>query len=78
MWWALAEAWHGNLSAAEAAAVEVLGADPPAVLATRHIAYLALALVSLMRDELAAVHRLLDQIDLHRCRVSPRSSCRRA
>ena len=63
MWWALAEAWHGNLSAAEAAAVEVLGADPPAVLASRHIAYLALALVSLMRDELAAVHRLLDQID---------------
>ncbi len=62
-WWALAEAWHGNLRTADATAAEVLSADPPAAPATRHIAHLALAWVSLMRDDLAAVHRLLDQID---------------
>ncbi len=63
MWWALGEAWHGNLMAAHAAAVDVLNADPPAAHATRNIARLALALVSLMRDELTAVHQFLDQID---------------
>ncbi len=63
MWWAVAEAWHGNLTAAEASAIQALNTDPPAATATRHIGRLALALVSLMRDELAVVHRLLDQLD---------------
>ncbi len=72
-WAALGEAWHGNLRIADAAAVEVvdaetmsaevLGADRPAAHATRNIARLTRALVSLMRDELASVHRLLDEID---------------
>jgi LuxR family maltose regulon positive regulatory protein len=63
-WWALGEAWQGNLTVAHAAAIDVLNADPPPVRATRHIARLALALVSLIRDETTAVFRLLDQIDL--------------
>jgi len=63
MWWALAEAWQGNLAAAEASAVGVLNAEPPPAVATRHIGRLALALVSLMRDELPVAHRLLDQLD---------------
>ncbi len=62
-WWALGEAWHGNLTTAQAAAAAVLNAKPAAAAAAGHIARLALALVALMRDELAAVHRLLDQID---------------
>jgi LuxR family maltose regulon positive regulatory protein len=63
VWWALAEAWHGNLTAAQHAAADVLNSSPPAAPVTRHIARMALALVSLMRDELAVSHRLLDQID---------------
>jgi len=63
MWWALAEAWHGNLAAAEAAVTQALNTDPPPAAATQHIGRLALALVNLMRDELALVHRLLDQLD---------------
>jgi LuxR family maltose regulon positive regulatory protein len=62
-WWAFGEACHGNLTAAQATAAAVLNAEPAAVLATRHIACLALARVALMRDELTAVHRLLDGID---------------
>jgi LuxR family transcriptional regulator, maltose regulon positive regulatory protein len=62
-WQALAEAWQGNLTEAEGGAVEVINVDPPAALATRHVARLALAYVNMMRDEAAAVHRLLDQID---------------
>jgi LuxR family transcriptional regulator, maltose regulon positive regulatory protein len=62
-WQTLAQAWNGSLTEAETNAVEISDADPPAALATRHIAYLALAYVNLMRDETAAVHRLLDQID---------------
>ena len=62
-WWALAEAWQGNLTAAQAAAAAALNAEPVAATATRHVACLALALVALMRDELTAAHRLLDQIN---------------
>jgi LuxR family transcriptional regulator, maltose regulon positive regulatory protein len=62
-WQTLAQAWNGNLTEAEADAVEVVNVDPPAPLATRHIAHLALAYVNMMRDETAVVHRLLDQID---------------
>jgi LuxR family transcriptional regulator, maltose regulon positive regulatory protein len=62
-WWSLCAAWQGALGDAARAAAEVLNTDEPAALATRHIALLALALVNLMRDELAVAHRLLDQIE---------------
>src|SRR5260370_15068286 len=62
-WWAVGEAWQGNLSAAHAAADDVLDAEPPTAAGTRDVARLALALVAVMRDELTAAHPLLDQID---------------
>jgi LuxR family maltose regulon positive regulatory protein len=62
-WWALCEAWQGMLTEAARVAAEVLSCDEPAALAARNIALLALAIVNLMRDELAAAHRLLDQIE---------------
>jgi LuxR family maltose regulon positive regulatory protein len=62
-WWALCEAWQGRLTDAARIAAEVLNAGEPAALAARNVALLALAIVSLMRDELAAAHRLLDQIE---------------
>lgn len=62
-WWALCEAWQGMLTEAAQIAAEVLSHDEPAALAARNIALLALAIVNMMRDELAVAHRLLDQIE---------------
>ena len=62
-WRAFCLAWQGDLTDAERVAAEALNADEPAAPATRNIARLTLAIVNLMRDEPAAVHQLLDQID---------------
>ncbi|HUK72130.1 MAG TPA: LuxR C-terminal-related transcriptional regulator [Streptosporangiaceae bacterium] len=53
----------GEVLGREVLGTEAIGTDTPAALATRNIARLTLAFVSLMRDELAVVHRLLDEID---------------
>ena len=62
-WWAVCQAWQGKLSDAARVAAEALNADGPGAVATHNIARLALAAVSLMRDQPAAVFRLLDEIN---------------
>jgi LuxR family transcriptional regulator, maltose regulon positive regulatory protein len=62
-WQALAEAWHGDLAAADRALAENapgdLGRDPGSAC----LAALAAAQVSLVRDDLAGVSKLLDDAD---------------
>jgi LuxR family maltose regulon positive regulatory protein len=60
-WRALAEACYGDLTAAQRSADEVRGCASPGAAAS--LAGLALAQISLCRDDLAAAHRLLDDVD---------------
>jgi LuxR family transcriptional regulator, maltose regulon positive regulatory protein len=64
-WRALAEAWSGDLSAAQRSASDVpatRGLDPATSGAAAELAALARAQVSLRRDDLSAAQRLLEDI----------------
>ncbi len=58
MWWALAEAWHGNLAAAEAAVTQALNTDPPPAAATQD-AGRAQAMLSRLRERFGRSSRTL-------------------
>jgi LuxR family maltose regulon positive regulatory protein len=62
-WQALAEAWHGDLAAAEKALGEPGGAEASRDPGSSCLAVLAAAQVSLLRDDLAGVRKLLDDAD---------------
>ena len=65
-WRALAEAWYGDLAAAERSAADLQAAPAAGTTAPPVLAGLASALVSLGRDDLAAAQRLLDAVDQER------------
>jgi LuxR family transcriptional regulator, maltose regulon positive regulatory protein len=62
-WQALAEAWHGDLTAAEKALAEVNDAGLARDQGSWCLTVLAAAQVSLARDDLAGVRKLLDDAD---------------
>jgi LuxR family transcriptional regulator, maltose regulon positive regulatory protein len=62
-WQALAEAWHGDLTAAEKANRDAAGAGAARDQASSCLTALAAAQVSLERDDLSGVRKLLDDGD---------------
>jgi LuxR family maltose regulon positive regulatory protein len=64
-WQALAEAWFGDLTAAEKALGESRECDPGRDPGASCLAALASAQVGLARDDLAGVHKLLDDAGEH-------------
>jgi LuxR family maltose regulon positive regulatory protein len=76
-WRALAEAWYGDLAAAERSAGDVRGGAAARMAGVAEageaslLAALACAQVSLSRDDLAAAQRLLDDVDRERTGQPP-------
>ena len=65
-WRAVAEAWYGDLAAAERSAADLRGTPAAGTGEAPVLAGLAAAQVSLGRDDLATAQRLLDDVDQQR------------